>query len=169
MPVAVFDTGIQTGAADVDPRQLIPGIEPGGSQAGQALKAALLIKDAWAELVDIVDAGTAPGFQQTQVRLKLSQEDDLSPGLVLPVANLYVSKTGTAQEFNAVQVEQIFRAQGSIWAPRVVGIGSGGFVGGLDSVRWRVFLDYERIEIPWMDWFLLWDWLDNVTNDSFEY
>ncbi len=169
MPLAFIDSQVQTGAADIGPRTFVPGIEPGGSRVGHPTKPALMIKNAWAELIDIIDAGTSPGYQEAQVRLKLSQETDLSPGLLLPVAEVHASKTGVAQEFNQVEVRQVFKGQGTIWAPRVVGLGVGGLVGGVDSLRWRVYIDYETVDIPWEDWFFLWDFLDNVTNDSFEY
>ena len=58
-------------------------------------------------------------------------------------------------------------AQGSVWAPRVVGLrvdeqGSLGY--DVD-----VTLHYQVVMIPWWDWIVHWDFLDNVTNLSQEY
>ncbi len=97
MPVAYFDTGALTTSSDVGGRTLIPGVTPGGQFAGKN-KPALLIRDAWIEqVVDIVDAGVAADFERVMVFLKLSQELDLTPGLLLPVTNLVIQKTATAQ------------------------------------------------------------------------
>ena len=32
-----------------------------------------------------------------------------------------------------------------------------------------VHLDYERIDVPWMDWFIMWEFLDGIVDNEREY
>jgi len=171
MPTAIFDTTGLTAGNEVigTQRSLIPGIEPGGSRAGRDLKPALLIVDCRASLQNLADAGTTTDFQTTSVFLKLSQEFGLIPGLELRIADATLAKTATANLWNSIQVQQQFRAQGTIWVPRNVGLFVEPGSGGIDTLDWVVELDYERIDIPFMDWFIGWDWLDNIVDNDREY
>ncbi len=171
MPTAILDTSGLTAGDEVGDtiRHLIPGVEPGGSRAGRAFKPALLIVDCRASLQNLADAGVAADFQTSSVFLKLSQELDLTPGLELRIADATLGKTATANLWNSIQVQQQFRAQGKIFAPRVVGLFVELGSGGIDTLDWVVELEYERIDIPWMDWLLQWEYLDGIVDNEREY
>lgn len=169
MPVVAFATGPQTGSTDVQSRSLVPGIEPGGERVGRA-KPALLLVDCFAWMNDVVDAGTTADHQANVVSLKLSQEPDLNPGLLLNIASWQGEKTATANLWNATETQQHFAFHaGTLWAPAYVGIRVGAVQGGVDTVDWNVFLRYEQVEVEWMDWFIMWDFLDNVIDNSSNY
>lgn len=171
MPHISFDTGAVSGEFNGNARNVIPGVEPGGSRVGHPTKPALLIKDCYAEIVDYANGDATGDWERSRVFLKLSQETDLTPGLILPVAAVAAGKSGTANIWNAFQVTQEFKAQGSVWAPRVVGvfISDVGGAGLPDTIRWFIHLDYEQVDIPWMDWFILWDFLDGIGDNERQY
>ncbi len=164
MPHAVYNLGNQNTSVDLLGRPLVPGVEPGGSRAGRDLKPALLIRDAWIEVIGQSTIG-ATGDELATYNLKLSQEVDLTPGLLLPVAQVRMSGNATNNE--DVDVDDIFRAQGTIWAPRVVGVRLVEF--GSVNLDVDVHLDYERIDVPWMDWLLMWEFLDGIVDNEREY
>lgn len=169
MPHAVFDLGSQNATADLLPRHMIPGIEPGGSRVGQPMKPALRILDVFVEPIAVTFSAT-PSAQQATVYLKLSQELDLTPGLLLPVAYIganVIEATAVGRFGTAVVVENLFKAQGSVWAPRVVGVRL--LFSALSSIDLRIHVDYEMVEVPWMNWFLMWDFLDNITDNELEH
>lgn len=170
MPVAYFNSGLITADADTLGRPLIPGIEPGGSRAGEAMKPALLIKQVHASFRR-ADMGVEDNW--AHVYLKLSQEPDLDPGLILPVLNLGAQVEVLGAEGKGVggpmihKLDELFR--GTVWAPAYLGIRVEFDVdwgGGLNVNLW---LDYEVLMIPWMDWFILWEYLDNVVNNAQEW
>lgn len=171
MPHAVFNLGPQTTTADLAARSLIPGIAPGGSRAGQATKPALLIQDAWIEVVDIVPFQAAD-FNMATYSLKLSQETDLTPGLILPVGQLgqaNIEVTAVGQRIVGIRdmTRDLFHAQGTVWAPRMVGI----HIEEVGTINQDVdvHLDYQQVDVPWMDWFIMWDFLDNIVDNELEY
>lgn len=169
MPRIVFLTGVQSSSATVGGfRNLIPGVEPGGGRVGKS-KPALLITNAWGTIIDVVDAATTPDFQTARLFLVLSQEPDLTPGLWLLVAQMIVEKDGNAQGWTGVHQQDYGNTLGGlVFAPRFVGWGTV-FTSGVDSVDWNLYLDYEVVELEWMDWFLHWDFLDNVPDQSEEF
>ena len=171
MPHISFDTGTVSALYNGNARSVIPGVEPGGSRVGHPTKPALMIRDCYAEMISMADGDTTADFQRSRVFLKLSQETDLTPGLILPVASIMMSKAAAAQTWDNFQIQQEFKAKGSIWAPRVVGvhISDVGSTELPDSVRWIVHLDYEQVDIPWMDWFILWDFLDGINDGAREF
>lgn len=162
----IISPGSVSAAADIGGTQFIPGVEPGGSRAGKD-KPMLLIKDLWAELSDIVVSASDEEIR-SRVFLKLSQELDLTPGLILPIAGFagdIVEVTAVGHDVVAPAIEQLgSRFAGTIWAPRVVGLRV--TMSGLTSVNWVVHVDYERVLVPWMDWFIAWDFLDNVVDNT---
>ena len=134
-------------------------------------KPALLIKDATLTVVQDWDKGDQNDFSAIIVWLVLSQEIDLSPGLILPVGeigsdNLNFDSSGNAT--TTLVINDLFKAQGTIWAPRAVGVRVDE-INSVSSFQFDVALDYEVIMIPWWDWIILWDFLDNVTDLSMEY
>ncbi len=166
MPHAVFDLGNRAATADVpgSARSFVPGIEPGGSRAGKETKPAFLIKDARLVYNGMISVGSGAA-ESLQYSLKLSQEMNLNPGLLLRVGTVVVTGEGTNN--NSVLVEQQFMAQGTIWTPRVVGVRV--TESGAIDVDCDVEIDYERIEVPWMDWFIMWDFLDNIVDNERQY
>ncbi len=166
MPHAVFNLGNLAATADVpgSARSFIPGVEPGGSRAGQPTKPAMRILDARLVFNGHIGLGTGAA-ESLQYSLKLSQELDLSPGLLLPVGTAVVTGDGTHN--TGTEVLQQFSAQGTVWAPRVVGIRV--VESGAIDVDCDVHLDYERVDVPWMDWFIMWDFLDNISDNETEY
>ena len=171
MPHAVFNLGVQSGSGNFRARSLIPGVEPGGSRVGQPTKPALLIRDAYCEIQDYTMLG-ATDFNGFRVYLKLSQELDMTPGLILPVAVIGAEldeADATGQNVLGTQQihDHIFRAQGTIWAPRMVAIRleeRGTAVLDVD-----VHLDYEQVDVPWMDWFIMWEFLDGIADNERQY
>ncbi len=169
MPVAVFDTQEQTATADTAARPLIPGIEPGGSLAGRELKPALLIKDAWLEIDDILMQDQASEWGRLTWFLKLSQEFDLTPGLILPVATAMLAHEVAGTDPRSIEVRHSTLLQGTIWVPRVVGIRVEENSDPPTNHRARIYLDYDVIMIPWMDYFIMWEFLDNVVDNERQY
>ena len=169
MPHAVFNLGSQTATADLAARALIPGIEPGGSRAGRDTKPALLIRDAWLEVIDF-DLTTADDTNMMSYFLKLSQELNLNPGLILPIGAIGSRRTGAGGETGGLHqiLRERFDAQGTLWAPRVVGVRVVE-TGTVIQADVDVHIDYERIDVPWMDWFLMWEWLDGIGDNEREY
>ncbi len=166
MPHAVFPvTATATGDITASARALIPGVEPGGSRAGKATKPALLIRDCFINVID-VDGG-ADDVSRMGWYLKLSQERDLSPGLHLPIGYAVLGINATPTKAFYFE-KDVFHAQGTIWAPAWIGIHTveQGTIGASSA---EIHLDYERIDVPWMDWFIMWEFLDNITDGALEY
>ena len=91
MPVAVFRTGSQTADFEGLFRSLIPGVRPGMGIRNiferEREKAVLLIQDCRVTTInDLNLSSTTDDHEALQIWLKLSQELDGSPGLLLPVA-----------------------------------------------------------------------------------
>lgn len=173
MPHALFDTENLTGASSGGARHMIPGIEPGGSRVGQPTKPALRITNLFGELRRFDPADSALVMQRSTIFLKLSQETDLTPGLILPVAQAFgASRTvGGDSDATSMTVQQLGgEFAGTIWAPRVVGWRNDeSGVGPPTTVRWRIHLEYEMVDVEWMRWFLMWDFLDNITDNEEEF
>ena len=167
MPHAVFPTGSITTTTRGVGRPLVPGIEPGGSRFGEPFKPALLIEKVTVEPVAIVPNASAGGEERALLALILSQESDLTPALFLPVAS-WVFETETAAGIITPRKEVIFTGQGTIWAPAFVGFHVT-LAGTWSNFNARIHLDYEAVDIDWMDWFIRWDFLDNVVDADLEY
>lgn len=173
MPHRVIATGSQTSTQDaLASSTMIPGVEPGGSTAGKPNKPALLLKDVFLEVVTLDLTGTG-GFNNARIFLKLSQDSDLVPGLILPIGQFsgeWVTATAVGQNLEGGLggvYHHLFHAQGTVWAPAYVGLRV--LIGGTLTVDVKAHIDYEVIEVPWMDWFIMWDFLDNVVNNDDEY
>ncbi len=108
--------------------------------------------------------------------LKLSQEPDLDPGLLLPVYGFHhemqqVDASGSVGQAFMASFKDLFHAQGTVWAPAYVGVQVNFSAGAAGLTTWDVdvHLDYEEVEFDWMDWFIHWDFLDNVKNNERQY
>lgn len=169
MPHAIFTMPASiTGTTTARARQIIPGIEPGGALAGREMKKVLLIQDAWIEVIDM-DINSAVDFNQFTGYLKLSQEEDLTPGFLIGVAQVgarvrEADATGRHSVGLGASIHNIFHEAGSIWAPQFVG--TYWAEQGTASIRATMHLKYDVILVPWMDWFIMWDWLDNITDND---
>ncbi len=163
--------------SDFNPRSLVPGIGPGEGirdiLAKTRQKYALVILDAYFLLTTL---GAGASWSSAAIYLKLSQDPTLNPGLILPVAAVYQvgnvlgGTGGTASGdriINWSQKDFGEKLAGSVWAPRYTGVRLVE-VGGV-NVSGQLHLDYTAIEIDWEDWFVRWDYLDNVTDNEVQY
>ncbi len=171
MPHTTFEMAaiIAADTPDIDTKQLVPGIEPGGSRVGMPTKPALLIMDAWIELIDVIHGAGGDDFNQFTGYIKMSQDQDMDPGIILPVAQVggqrqVVTAVGENIFGNNSVIYKLFHEQGSIWAPKYVS--AAWFEQGGMSIFATLHLVYEVIEIPWIEWFVKWDFLDNITNNA---
>lgn len=174
MPLAVFThlaDGSEVSATTVSPRRaLIPGVEPGGSKVGQPLKPALLIVNAWVQVIDI-NLLSVNALNMATMDIVLSQEVSMDPQFVIPVAQIGMQRTEeTTVGFTATSlvINNLFHEHGSIWAPRFV---ASRIVeeGTITEARIDLFLEYEMVEIPWVEWFIKWDFLDGIPHLSREH
>ncbi len=126
------------------------------------MKPALMITKVWAVPIDLIDATATADFQQARIFLLLSQDNDLNPGQVLHVATLLGAKSGNANEHGGWSLTQHGdKIAGRIWAPSFVGFFST-FTSTIDSMDWRMYLEFEQVDVPFWDWFMLWDHIDRV-------
>lgn len=145
------------------PRQLIPGIEPGGSRVGQPTKPALLIMEAWIEVFDAALAQAVNDYHGMTGYLILSQEQSLNPGFLIPVAQIggfFWEQTAVGRGFQELAPKRLFREQGTVWAPKFVG--TYWREAGVASIEAVIHLEYEVVRIPWVEWFVKWDFLDHI-------
>ncbi len=167
MPIKVFSSSQHSTGTTELATPLIPGVEPGGSRAGQPFKPALLIRDIqvqWQEFVPGLDSDLVNAI------LVLSQEQDLTPGMHLDVSSAMAGATDTTLAASAAVVQKLERSHsGTVWAPAWVGIRGERSTGTMSTWRFRLLLDYEVIMIPWVEWFLRWEYLDNIVDAEREY
>ncbi len=133
-------------------------------------KRALVIKDAYIEPLAVNFATTSATYN-TQLYLKLSQEPGLVPGLLLPLAFVHTEiDQATAAAFSNpdLLIKDLFHAWGSLWAPRYVGVRIAHSSSPI-SFDFDVHLDYDVVEVDWQDWFMMWDFLDNVVDNERQY
>lgn len=168
MPHATFEMATAvTADALRGVRQIVPGVEPGGSRVGQPVKPALLIRDAWIELIDLVGQ-SVNDFNQMTGYLKLSQEQGLNPGFLIGVAQVGSdTQTGAGGIGLHSAVRSIFHEHGTVWAPKY--IGAAWFEQGTMTLRATMHLEYEIVQIPWIEWFVKWEFLDSITDNAEEH
>lgn len=167
MPVVRLSTGTLTGTADVGGVPLIPGVTPGGASAGRD-KPAMLINDFGLEISDMAHDNTQD-FDVVAIYLKLSQETDLTPGLLLKVAEIGMWNTAATAENVTAMYRYTERLHlGTVWAPRMVGLRVI-MSAGVSAFDGHVDVNYDRITIPWTEWFVRWDFLDNITDNAVQY
>ena len=129
------------------------------------MKPALLLGDASIEVNDFRPTAAA-GVELLTIFLKLSQELNMNPGLLLPIAEVgthQADATGHAP----IVINNLWKSQGTLWVPRVVGLRQQE----VGALTWDidVHLDYEVVEVPWMDYFMMWEHLDNVVDNTRDY
>ena len=129
------------------------------------MKPALLLGDVKVEINDYTPT-SGTGTELLTIFLKLSQELDMDPGILLPIAeigNFQANATGTG----AIIINDLWQGQGTLWVPKVVAIRQQE----VGAIAWNVdvHLNYQVVDVPWMDWFIMWDFLDNVVNNARDY
>ncbi len=159
MPHMVFNLDDQPAAVRTQFRQLVAGIEPGsGVRIGRSrrVKPLILIEDAWIQVNDF-DVATED-FHQILLSLALSNEIPPQESLLLPVGRVSGSSSQATNEGGPL-VEQLFRAQGTTWAVRNIGIDiqeAGAVV--LSDVD--VHMDWSVTFTDWFSWFRGWNKLE---------
>lgn len=94
----------------------------------------------------------------------------MTPSQVLPIATVIAGATGTANQGDFVTIDDKVGElwAGTIWAPKFVALRLD-ITGSPTNVRMVVHLRYEVVEVPWMDWFLMWETLDGVVDGTREW
>ena len=159
MPHSVWNLGDQPASTRVQERAFVASIQPAqGVVIGRsrAVKPMLVIQDAWLELNDF-DVATED-FHQTKYSLALGK-DPLNTALLLPVAALRQSSDGTTNPDAPLEVEQLFRAQGSMWAAAKIAIDiqEAGAVVAVDA---DLHMDWGVAFVDWFTWFVGWNNLE---------
>ena len=156
----VYDLGDRPAAVRTAFRRFVAGIEPATEVVigrSRARKRVLVIQDAWIEVNDW-DVATED-FHQMKYSLALSNMDPPNESLLLPVGRVSQSSDGATNPDAPLTVEQLFKAQGTLWAAKYVGIDiqeSGGVV--IADVD--VHLDWGVAEVDWFTWFVKWNDLE---------
>ena len=138
------------------PRQFVAGIAPAQQMViGRARepKNMIMLQDAWIEVKDF-DVATED-FHQMEYSLALGK-DPLNNALLLPVGRVSQSSDGTTNPDAPLGVEQLFKAQGTLWAALYIAIDvqeSGAVV--LADVD--VHLDWGVTGVDWWTWFVAWN------------
>jgi len=150
----------------------VAGIEPGQKifiGRNREPKNMLLLLDAWIELVDIT-GGLVIDFQGAKYSLALGR-DPMTTALLLPVgiihSNVQNLKAGSTDQpttaFNW-QVEQLFKAQGTMWAAKTIAVDfdeRGTAIADVD-----VHLDWTVVPTDWWTWFTSWNALEVAPDGS---
>jgi len=131
------------------------------------MKAVLLIKR-----IELVVGHATPASDADSVAffLMLSQEQDLDPGMILRLGSIMMGAGDTTLENTAVDVQKVTdQWAGSLWAPRFIGVSSARIIGSMTDWSYNVWVHYERVLVPFWDWFMMWELLDNVTDRQEEF
>ena len=173
MPHTVWNLGSLTASGRHQPRQFVAGIEPAQEVfIGRARepKNMIVLLDAWIEVNDWQISLTPADSIQTKYSLALGK-DPLNTALLLPVGRvsaqiLDVGVGATDQPVSGVSptAEQLFKAQGTMWAAREIAIDvlETGAVAASDV---DVHLDWTVAGVDWWTWFIGWNRLE-VTPDG---
>lgn len=168
MPHTVWNLGTQIGGnVRVQERQFVAGIEPAqGIVLGRSRepKPMLVIQDAWVEPVEV-----EPNQSSVDNRAKISLalgKDPLNTALLLPVAYVEtnINRITAAGEYAIPLVwENLFRAQGTMWAASKVAID----IQESDFLTFDVdvHMDWGIGLVDWFTWFSSWNNLE-VTPDG---
>jgi len=167
LPHSVFNIGDQPAAVTDFFRQLVAGQAPAeGMVIGRSRqpRPAIQIQDAWIEVNDF-DVATED-FHQIKISLALSNtRPPTTASLLLPVGRVSQSSDATTNPDAPLAVEQLFKAQGTIWVAQYVGIDvqeSGAVV--ISDID--VHLDWNGVSIDWWDWFVKWNQLEEFPDGS---
>ena len=165
MPHEIWNLGSLAASARVQARQFVAGIEPARDVViGRARepKKMLVIQDAWLELNDF-DVATED-FHQGKYSLALGK-DPLNTAKLLPVGMVRTSSDGTTNPDAPVEVEQVFRAQGRMFAAKQIAIDFQAS-GALVLCDADVHLDWGVAFVDWWTWFAGWNELEASPDGS---
>lgn len=131
----------------------------------------LVLEDAWLEVNDFEPNPTA-NFHQSKYSLALGK-DPLNDALLLPVGRLSTRVLdggvgATDQPVTGgpgVELEQIFRAQGTMWAAKYIAIDIQE-AGAVDVVDVDVHMDWSVAQVDWWTWFISWNRLEASPDGS---
>lgn len=174
MPHSVFDMGDLTASRTAFFRQLVAGQAPAEGMVigrSRALKPAILIRDAWLE-VNSFEAFTV-GHNQMKYSLALSNtRPPTVASLLLPVGRVSlnivdagVGNTDQPLTSGSVNVEQLFRAQGTVWVAQWIGVAVAE-IGDVSEADIDLHLDWTGATIDWWDWFIKWNELEESPDGS---
>ncbi len=161
----VYNLGDQPADVRTLFRMLVAGVEPAqGIVIGRSRepKPLVVIQDAWIEVNDF-DVATED-FHQMKYSLALSNMDPPAESLLLPVGSVRAAAVGATNP-NSLEIEQLFRAQGTSWAAKYIGVDvqeSGAVV--LADVD--VHMDWAVGSADWWTWFQKWNQLE-IPDDGF--
>ncbi len=174
MPHAVWNLGSQAASARLQPRQFVAGIQPAQKVfIGRARepKNMLLLLDAWIEVNDFLPSVAGLNDNGMKYSLALGKIPETA-ALLLPVGsvstiNLDPGAGSTDQPVTGVspRVEQLFKAQGTMWAAQAIAIdvAENGAVTGADV---DVHLDWTVVPTDWWTWFTSWNALEAAPDGS---
>ena len=154
MPHEVWNLGDVNTAQRVQPRQFVGGIEPAQEVVigrSRRRKRMLVILDAWVEVNDFDHSTDDINFMKYSLALG---KDPLNDALLLPVARVGGVGSGTANELRMTMiVEQMFKAQGTMWAAKQVAIDIQE-IGTVPQADVDVHMDWTWQEVDWFTWFI---------------
>lgn len=166
MAHVVWNLGELTASGRSQPRQFVGGIAPAQNVViGRARepKPMLLLEDAWLELNDFTH-DLSVDFHQAKFSLALGK-DPLNDALLLPVGAIRdqgidpgVGATDQPAAASAPIVEQLFQAQGTMWAALYIAIDFQ--ESGVVTVDADVHLDVSTGFVDWWTWFVAWNDLE---------
>ena len=163
----MFNLGDRPAADVVQFRQLVAGVEPGSDLVigrSRNPRPAILLQDAWIEVNDF-DVATED-FHQMKYSLALSNtRPPTTASLLLPVGRVSQSSDGTTNPDAPLSVEQLFKAQGTIWAVQNIGV-SIQETGAVVIADVDLHLDWTGTFIDWWDWFVRWNQLEEFPDGS---
>ncbi len=159
MPHEVWNLGDINATGRTQPRAFTAGIKPAQEifiGRSRAVKRMIQIVDAWIEVNDF-DVATED-FHQMKYSLALGKEP-LTTALLLPVGRVSQSSDGTTNPDAPLNVEQLFKAQGTLWAAEFIAVDvqeSGAVV--LADVD--LHMDWGVANVDWFRWFIGWNNLE---------
>ena len=169
VPHTVYNLGSLVASARVQPRQFVAGIRPAQQIfIGRARepKTVLVIQNAWLELndFDVAEENFHQGKYSLALSNPISGEDAMDTALLLPVGAIRSSAVGATNP-NSIEVEQLFKANGSLWAAQYVGIDfqESGTLVVCDA---DVHLDWTVAQVDWWSWFYMWNRLEAPPDGS---
>jgi len=167
VPHSVFNLGDQPAATVAFFRQLVAGQGPAeGMMIGRSRqpRPAIQIQEAWIEVNDF-DVGSED-FHQMKYSLALSNtRPPTTASLLLPVGRVSQSSDGAANPDAPLDVEQLFKAQGSIWVAKWIGV-SIQEAGAVLIADVDLHVDWNGVSIDWWDWFVKWNQLEEFPDGS---
>ena len=159
MPHTVWDLGSLVASVRVQPRQFVAGIEPAQEVVigrSRARKRMLVIHDAWLEVNDF-GVATAD-LHQGKYSLALGK-DPLNAALLLPIGRVSMENDGADHGIGSVNAEQLFKAQGTMWAAKEIAIDfqEQGVIAVCDM---DLHLDWGVALVDWWTWIVAWNRLE---------